>query len=71
VAALEELAAFLLAYCDAHREDIGPRQAVVGMILDAPSLPDALAKQATLYGFADAIGAVHADGFDPRWNPRP
>jgi hypothetical protein len=71
VAALDELAAFVLDYCDAHNEDIGsPGSSAVAMILHAPDLPDRLAKQAALYGFAAAVSAAHADGFDPRWNPR-
>jgi hypothetical protein len=71
VAALDELAAFVLDYCDAHDEDSGASGArAVEMILGAPVLPDRLAKQAALYGFAAVISAAHADGFDPRWNPR-
>jgi hypothetical protein len=71
VAALDDLAAFVIDYCDAHQEDIGnPGRTAVAMMLDAPALPDPLAKQAALYGFAAVISAAHADGFDPMWNPR-
>lgn len=72
MAALDELAAFVRDYCNTHAATVGqPGSRAVTMILNSPSLPDRLSKQAALYGFADAIGATTVSGFRPEWNLRP
>ncbi len=70
VSTLDELAAFVVAYCTEHVGTLGTTcTRAVTSILTADALPSDLDKRAALYGYADAIGATHSAGFDPAWKP--
>ena len=66
---LDELAEFVVSYCDAHAEKDGVAGRRVADLILSADLPNVIARQAVLYGFADEIGATGAAGFDPAWNP--
>jgi hypothetical protein len=70
VSALDELAAFVVRYCDAHVDtlNVSGRRAV-NDIMTTTVWPLASARQVVLYGFAVEVGAVAAPGFDPAWKP--
>jgi hypothetical protein len=63
------MAEFILAYCAEHPDIVYPcTRGVESILRDARTLPTETIQQAALYGFAQAVGAVDAPGFDPAWN---
>ena len=60
--ALNALAAFVVAFADTQLT-----RDAVRSILNSWALPTLRARHAALYGYAQAIGATAAVGFDPAW----
>ena len=59
---LNAMAAFAVAFADTQ-----PTRDAVRSILNSSALPTLRARHAALYGYAQAIGATAAVGFDPAW----
>jgi hypothetical protein len=68
---LEQMAAFVLAYCQEHANTVRYPcdRGVESILRDTRALPTVTAQRAALYGFAVAVGAARAPGFDPAWKP--